>query len=74
MYLSFVAMAFPALVSRYVERYRNGPHVDGAYLAALEQRVRRVPARYVFPEDLEDDARRIPRKPASRPRQLALAL
>lgn len=74
MYLSFVAMAFPALVPRYVERYRNGPHIDGPYLAALEQRVRRARARYVFPEDLEDRARRVPPKPAPRPRQLALAL
>lgn len=73
-HLSFVAMAFPALLPRYVERYANGAHVDPAYLSVLEQRVRRARARYVFPEDAEDRARRVPPKPAPRPRQLALAL
>src|SRR5437016_10743539 len=59
-YYDFLATEFPAMVPRYAALYGSGAHPAKEYERQLEERVRRVRARYEFRE-------RPPR--ASRPRE-----
>jgi DNA repair photolyase len=47
-YYDFLATEFPAAVPRYAELYRGGVHPTKDYERELEDRVRRVRARYEF--------------------------
>jgi DNA repair photolyase len=49
-YYDFLATEFPAMVPRYVELYQGGVHPRRDYERELEERVRRVRARYEFHE------------------------
>jgi DNA repair photolyase len=49
-YYDFLATEFPVAVPRYAELYRGGVHPAKVYERELEERVRRVRARYEFKE------------------------
>jgi DNA repair photolyase len=49
-YKDFLATEFPVLVPRYAELFRGGAHPTKDYERELEERVRRVRARYEFRE------------------------
>jgi len=49
-YRDFLATEFPALVPRYAALYQGGVHPTKDYERELEERVRRVRARYEFRE------------------------
>jgi DNA repair photolyase len=49
-YTEFLAAEFPVLVPRYAALYGGGPHPSKDYERKLEERVRRVRARYEFRE------------------------
>src|SRR5213083_515578 len=49
-YYDFLATEFPAMVSRYAALYGSGAHPAKDYERQLEERVRRVRARYEFRE------------------------
>jgi DNA repair photolyase len=69
-YSDFVAREFPALVPRYAALYRGGVHPAKDYERELEERVRRVRARYEFRERRARHIR--PRQPETVQLQLAL--
>jgi DNA repair photolyase len=69
-YRDFVAAEFPMLVPRYEVLYRSGVHPSKEYERALEDRVRRVRARYEFRERPPRPAR----EPEPRTEQLQLAI
>jgi DNA repair photolyase len=56
-YNEFVAAEFPTLVPHYTELYRGGARPPKDYERALDERVRRVRARYEFRERLARPAR-----------------
>jgi DNA repair photolyase len=66
-YRDFLATEFPALVPRYAALYPGGVHPTKDYERDLEERVRRVRARYEFRE-------RPARHDAPKPAQLQLAI
>lgn len=70
-YLEFVAGAFPELSARYAAAY-PGTNAPPAYTRALEQRVRRIRARYHFADDPARSAAPARAAQPARPRQLAL--
>jgi len=47
-YQEFLAREFPAVLPRYLELYRGGAHPAREYARELDERVRRVRARYDF--------------------------
>jgi DNA repair photolyase len=49
-YFDFLATEFPAMVPRYAQLYQGGVHPAKDYERELEERVRRVRARYEFRE------------------------
>jgi hypothetical protein len=49
-YNEFLAAEFPVLMPRYAALYRGGAHPAKEYERELEERVRRVRARYEFRE------------------------
>jgi DNA repair photolyase len=49
-YYDFLATEFPVVISRYAALYQGGVHPSKEYESALEERVRRVRARYEFRE------------------------
>ena len=69
-YSDFLAAEFPALVPRNAALYRGGAHPTKEYERALEERVRRVRARYVFSERPARPAR--PAEPEAAQLQLAI--
>jgi DNA repair photolyase len=69
-YNDFVAAEFPALAPRYAQLYRNGAHPAKDYERELDERVRRVRARYEFRERPARPPR--PREPETVQLQLAI--
>ena len=69
-YYEFLATEFPVAVPRYAELYRGGVHPARDYERELEERVRRVRARYEFKERPARPAR--PRAPETVQLQLAM--
>jgi DNA repair photolyase len=69
-YQDFLAAEFPALVSRNAALYRGGAHPTKEYDRELDERVRRVRARYEFRERAPRPAR--PRQPEMVQLQLAI--
>jgi len=69
-YTDFLAAEFPVLVPRYAALYGGGAHPRNDYERQLEERVRRVRARYEFRER----APRAPRMRESETVQLQLAM
>src|SRR5438309_9275937 len=49
-YYDFLAAEFPVMVPRYAALYRGSPHPANEYERELEERIRRVRARYEFRE------------------------
>jgi DNA repair photolyase len=69
-YDHFLAAEFPALLPRYAQLYQGGAHPTKDYEREVEERVRRVRARYPFHERPPCPAR--PRKPEVVQLQLAI--
>src|SRR5437870_3290653 len=69
-YIEFLAAEFPTLVSRYAALYGSGAHPAKDYERQLEERVRRVRARYEFRERPSRAPR--PREPETIQLQLAI--
>ena len=69
-YYDFLATEFPAMVSRYAALYGSGAHPAKDYERQLEERVRRVRARYEFRERPSRAPR--PREPETVQLQLAI--
>lgn len=69
-YSDFLATEFPVLVPRYAALYQGGVHPTKAYERDLEERVRRVRARYEFRERPPRPDR--PREPETVQLQLAI--
>src|SRR5437868_3640266 len=69
-YYDFLATEFPVMVPRYAELYQGGVHPRKDYERELEERVRRVRARYEFRERPARPAR----PPEPRTVQLQLAI
>jgi DNA repair photolyase len=69
-YYDFLATEFPVAVPRYLALYQGGVHPPKSYERELEERVRRVRARYEFRERLARPAR--PREPEIAQLQLAM--
>lgn len=69
-YQDFLAAEFPVLVPRYAALYQGGTHPTKEYERELEERVRRVRARYQFRERPPRPAR--PHEPETVQLQLAI--
>ena len=69
-YYDFLETEFPVVIPRYAALYHGGVHPAKDYEHALEERVRRVRARYEFQDQPARPAR--PREPESVQLQLAI--